>query len=156
MRDEVILTPAGLEKLRAELAELKGPKRHAASDAIREARSHGDLRENAAYHEAKLNQGRLEGRIADIEKILEVARVVEQADGEDGVAQLGSKIKLLDAKWEEEMTVEIVGSYEADPAEGKVSIDSPMGKALVGKKEGDEAEVEAPAGIQRYKILSVQ
>jgi len=152
MGEDVFLTKSGFEKLRLELAELKGPRRQAMSEAIREARSHGDLKENAAYHEAKLNQSRLEGRIAELERVLDIAEIVERPDSAQGTAHLGSSVTLFDFKWEEILIVELVGSFEADPSNGFVSIDSPMGSALVGKSEGAEVEVDAPAGVQRYRI----
>ncbi|MBA3726169.1 MAG: transcription elongation factor GreA [Armatimonadetes bacterium] len=156
MSEDVFLTKSGFEKLRVELAELKGPKRQAMSEAIREARSHGDLKENAAYHEAKLNQARLEGRIADLERVLDIAEIVERPESAEETAHLGSRVSLFDFKWEEELVVELVGSFEADPSNGLVSIDSPMGSALVGRSEDEEIEVDAPAGIQKYRIDKIE
>ncbi len=157
MANEILLTAAGLEKLKKELEDLKGPVRMDIAEAIREAKSHGDLKENAAYHEAKLNQTRLEGRIADLEKVLQVAKVVNRPDGSHGsMAHLGSKVRLKDLKWNDEIEVTLVGSYEADPALDLISITSPMGGALLGKVEGDEIEVDAPAGKQAYQVLEVK
>ncbi len=156
MSNEILLTSAGFEKLKKELEDLKGPIRMGVAEAIREAKSHGDLKENAAYHEAKLNQTRLEGRIADLEKVLQVAKVVERPDSSEHMAHLGSKVKLKDLKWADELTVTLVGSYEADPSTDLISITSPMGGALLGKVVGDEIEVEAPAGKQAYHILDIQ
>lgn len=155
MPKEVLLSQSGYDKLKAELEELKGPVKARIAEAIREAKSHGDLRENAAYHEAKLNQTRLEGRIADLEKVLHTARIVERPAGAENTAHLGSKIKLKDLKWGDELTVELVGSYEADPANDLISITSPLGSALIDKGVEDEIEVEAPAGVQKYKILAL-
>ena len=156
MSKDVFLTRSGYEKLQQELAELKGPRRQAMSESIREARSHGDLRENAAYHEAKLNQSRLEGRIADLEKVLEIAKIVERPGDSGDIAHLGSKVVLWDEKWKEELSVSLVGAFEADPTNGLVSLDSPIGAALIGKSEGDEVEVEAPGGLQKYKLLRIE
>lgn len=156
MANEILLTKAGFEKLQKELEELKGPIRMAVAEAIREAKSHGDLRENAAYHEAKLNQSRIEGRIADLEKILTTAKVVERPETEGDVAHLGSKVTLLDLEWGDELTVSLVGSFEADPANDLISIASPLGESMLGRAIHDEFEVEAPAGKQRYRILAIE
>ncbi|HLK16347.1 MAG TPA: transcription elongation factor GreA [Fimbriimonadaceae bacterium] len=155
MPHEILLTPAGHAKLEAELEELKGPVRMRIAEAIREAKAHGDLKENAAYHEAKLNQTRLESRIADLEKALQIAKIVERPSDAGDTAALGSKVKLLDIEFGDELTVELVGSFEADPAADLISIVSPMGEALLGKEIGDEVEIEAPGGILRYRVLSV-
>lgn len=155
MAHEVLLTKSGYEKLKLELETLKGPERTRVADAIREAKSHGDLKENAAYHEAKLNQTRLEGRIADLEKILNSARIVERPESSQETAHLGSKVLLKDLKWNDEVTVTLVGSYEADPANDMISITSPLGNALLDRVVGDEFEVEAPAGTLRYRVLQI-
>jgi len=155
MANEIMLTKAGFEKLRIELEELKGPILMAVAEAIREAKSHGDLRENAAYHEAKLNQTRLEGRIADLEKVLLTAKVVERPEHSGDMAHLGSFVDLVDLKFGDKFTISLVGSYEADPAQDMVSITSPLGSSLLGKFPGDEVVVEAPAGTQSYRIEKV-
>lgn len=151
---DYLVSREGLEKMREELAFLKGHERMRIADVIREARSHGDLRENAMYHEAKLNQKRLESRIAELERAVEFARVVDPS-GEQGVAELGSKVKLKDLTWDDEMIVTLVGSFEADPEKDLVSISSPIGKAALGRRVGEEFEVEAPAGTLRYRILAI-
>lgn len=153
MSSGVQFTREGFEKLKAELDELKGPRRSAIADAIREAKSHGDLKENAAYHEAKLNQTRLESRIAELEKALQTAKVVDHVTG--GGAQLGSKVGLLDMNFDEEFSVKLVGAFEADPTNDLISVASPLGEGLVGRAKGDEVEVKAPNGITRYRITSV-
>jgi transcription elongation factor GreA len=154
MSQDIFLTPTGRAKLIEELEELTGPRRQAVVEAIREARSHGDLRENAAYHEAKLNQGRLEARIAEINHILEVARSVERPDETEG-AHLGSTVVYLDLDSGKETSVTLVGQFEADPRNGLLSIESPVGSALVGKNAGDRIEVEVPAGTRKYEVKSV-
>jgi len=151
---EHLLTRQAYEKLQKELAELKGPVRHEVAEAIREAKSHGDLRENAAYHEAKLNQRRLDSRIADLEKLLQLAKIVE-GSGSGEVAELGGKVKLKDLEWDDELTITLVSSFEADPANDMISISSPLGEAILGKVVGDEVEVDAPAGKQRFKVLAL-
>jgi transcription elongation factor GreA len=153
MGSEVQFTREGFDKLKAELDELKGPTRMRIAEAIREAKSHGDLKENAAYHEAKLNQTRLESRIAELEKALLTAKIVEPSTA--GGAQMGAKVGLLDLDFDEELTVKLVGSFEADPANDLISVASPLGEALVGRTVGDEVEVKAPGGVTRYRIQSV-
>lgn len=155
MAKEIHFTREGFEKLKRELEELKGPERMRIAEAIREAKSHGDLRENAAYHEAKLNQTRLDSRINDLERALMLAKVVERSDSAIG-AGLGSKITLLDLEFEDELTVKLVGSFEADPARDLISIGSPLGEALLGAVVGGEIAVEAPAGVTRYRVLSIE
>lgn len=153
---EHVLTQAAFEKLKLELEDLKGPTRLRVAEAIREAKAHGDLRENAAYHEAKLNQARLESRIADLEKLLQIAKVVDGVPSGTDIAELGSKVKLLDLEWDEEMTISLVSSYEADPANDMISISSPLGSAVMGQGVDTEVEVDAPAGQQRYRILAIE
>ena len=155
MSREILLTKEGYEKLKLELEDLKGPVRQRIADAIREAKSHGDLKENAAYHEAKLNQSRMEGRVNDLEHILERAKIVERAVGGGEIAHLGSKVTLKDLQYGDELEVSLVGSFEADPAQEMISITSPLGAGLLGKVVGDEFEVEAPAGIQKYRVTAI-
>ena len=155
MANEFLVSADGLEKMREELKELKGPVRHKIADAIREAKAHGDLRENAAYHEARLNQRRLEARIADLEKAVLLAKVVEPK-GPAGGAQLGSVVTIQDAEFGEEFEVRLVGSFEADPANDLISISSPLGEALLGKVLGDVVDVESPDGTNRYEIKRVE
>jgi transcription elongation factor GreA len=149
------LTKEGYEKLKKELEELKGPVRMRIAEAIREAKAHGDLRENAAYHEAKLNQTRLDARIAELEKMFQLAKIVD-TEGVSAQARLGSKVKLLDLDFDDKLEINLVGSFEADPSRDLISINSPLGEALVGKGEGDEVEVAAPGGTSHYKILAVE
>ncbi len=155
MSNHVRLTRAGYDKLKQELEFLKGPERARIAEAIREAKSHGDLRENAAYHEAKLNQARLESRVADLEKVFQLAKIVEGPDGSDEGAQLSSRVTLLDLEFDDELTITLVGSYEADVARDLISISSPLGAAVLGRIAGDDVEVEAPAGTQRYRVITV-
>ena len=150
----VQFTPEGYEKLKAELDDLKGPRRAAIADAIREAKSHGDLKENAAYHEAKLNQTRLESRIAELEKALQTAKVVDHVTG--GGAQLGSSVEMVDLEFDETLKVKLVGAFEADPTNDLISVASPLGEAIIGRSAGEEIEVHAPAGIACYRIVRVE
>lgn len=153
MANEIQVTPEGFEKLKKELEELKGPVRMAVAEAIREAKAHGDLRENAAYHEAKLNQTRLDSRIAELEKAVQLAKVVQPV--KDGGAHLGSSIKLLDVEFDDEFMVRLVGDFEADADQNLISISSLLGQALIGKRKGDSVTVDAPAGKTEYKIVSI-
>jgi transcription elongation factor GreA len=156
MANAIQVTQEGFDKLKKELEELQGPTRMRVAEAIREAKSHGDLRENAAYHEAKLNQTRLESRINDLEKALMYAKIVERKDDGGVIAQLGSVVVVLDEEFGDEISITLVGSFEADPAQDMVSIGSPLGEAILGKIVGDIVEVAAPAGNSRYKILQIQ
>lgn len=155
MSQEMVLSLEGFEKAKKELEFLKGPERQRIADNIREAKSHGDLRENAMYHEAKLNQTRLEARIADLERIVQYARVVDRTGVDEDAAHLGSDVTLKDLAWDEEFTVKLVGEFEADPTNDLISVTSPLGKALMEQKAGAEVEVDAPAGKQKYIIVSV-
>ncbi len=150
-----MLSEEGFIKLKKELEFLKGPERQRVANDIREAKSHGDLRENAMYHEAKLNQRRLEARIADLDRTMQFARIVKEDEIEEGVAHLGSTIKLKDLQWKDEMVIQLVGEFEADPNEDKISVTSPLGQAVMEQKVGDEIEVQAPAGVQKYEILDI-
>lgn len=150
-----MLTPEGYQRLKEELDDLKSRARREIAEAIREAKSHGDLRENAAYHEAKLNKDRLEQRIGELEKMLLVAKIVERPEASENVAHLGSVVTLLDLEWGDKLKVTLVGSYEADPSKNLISITSPLGSAILGKEVGEEADVETPAGMQRYKVETI-
>lgn len=156
MSGDVLLTQEGFDRLKAELEQLKAVERLKVANNIREARSHGDLKENAMYHEAKLNQKRLEGRIADLEKVMQIAQVVERPENSGSIAHLGSLVTMLDLKWNDEIKMKLVGAFEADPTQDMISITSPIGVALVGKEVGDEFEYEAPAGRQKYRILAIE
>ncbi len=152
---EHVLTRSAYEKLHKEVEDLRGPTRLRVAEAIREAKSHGDLRENAAYHEAKLNQARLESRIAELEKLLQIAKVVESGAAGADMADMGHTITLMDLQWNDELKITLVSSYEADPTNDLVSISSPLGAAIMGQAIGAEIEVDAPAGKQRYRILEI-
>jgi transcription elongation factor GreA len=155
MSNDLLFTAEGLEKIRKELEQLKGPERARIADNIREAKSHGDLRENAMYHEAKLNQRRLESRIAELERVVQYARIIETS-GEEGKATLNCRVTLEDLEFGDTLTIELVGAFEADPINDKISIASPLGAAVLDRAVGDEIVVDAPAGEQRYKILNIE
>ena len=144
-----------LEELKKELEYLQTVRESEVADQIREARSFGDLSENSEYDEAKTEQGKLYSKIAEIKKLIENAEIVESSGGVDKVG-IGSRVTVRDVEFGDEESYQIVGSQEADPMLGKISDDSPFGRALVGKVEGDVAEVEAPVGSLFFEILSVQ
>ncbi len=154
---KVPLTIAGAEMLRAELQQLKTVERPRIIQAIQEARSHGDLSENAEYDAAKERQGFIEGRIAELESKLANAQIIDPAhiDG-DGRCVFGSTVDLQDTDSEDSVTYQIVGDDEADIKQGKISISSPIARALIGKYSGDVAEVQAPGGVKSYEILDVR
>jgi len=154
---KIPITIAGAEKLRAELQELKSVQRPAIAKAIGEARSHGDIAENAEYHAAKERQGFIEGRISDLESKLANVQLINPAllDA-DGRCVFGATVDLEDMKSGEVVTYQIVGDDEADIKQGKVSIGSPLARALIGKYPGDVAEVQAPGGVREYEILDVK
>lgn len=148
-----VLTPEGLEKLKKELLALKTVDRPAVIKRISEARELGDLSENADYHDAREQQSFIEGRIKDIEEMIRNSDVVASRGGK-GTVQLGSKVKVeVDG---DKFEYEIVGSNEADPLEGKISLESPVGSALIDHKAGDKVVAETPKGGVEYKILEVK
>lgn len=154
---KVPLTVTGAEKMRAELQELKGVQRPAIITAISEARSHGDLSENAEYAAAKERQSFVEGRIAELESKLSNAQIIDPASLEaDGRCVFGATVELEDMDNGEAVTYQIVGDDEADIKERKISISSPIARALIGKSSGDIAEVQAPGGVREYEILDVK
>jgi transcription elongation factor GreA len=154
---KIPITIAGAEKLRAELQELKTVQRPAIAKAIGEARSHGDIAENAEYHAAKERQGFIEGRISDLESKLANVQIINPAllDA-DGRCVFGATVDLEDTKSGEVVTYQIVGEDEGDIKQDKVSIGSPLARALIGKYSGDVAEVQAPGGVREYEILDVK
>ena len=157
MAKEYKLSPQRLKELQEEMNYLKTVREKEVADLIKEARSFGDLSENSEYDEAKNEQGKLYSRIAEVEGILQNCVVIEEAHDENHDAvRLGSKITVLDKEFNEQEVYQVVGSQEADPMNGRISEDSPFGKALLGNAVGDEVQVEAPAGVLRYRILEIQ
>ena len=149
-----LLTYAGLKKLEEELHDLKVVKRKEVAEKIKEAREQGDLSENAEYDAAKDEQRDIEARIEEIEKILKNVVVEDEVDLDK--ISVGCKVKVHDFEFEEDIELKIVGSTEANSLEGKISNESPVGKALIGAHTGDVVEVEMPAGIMKYKVLEIQ
>ncbi|MFN3397680.1 MAG: transcription elongation factor GreA [Sulfurimicrobium sp.] len=155
--NKVPLTVRGAELLRAELQNLKNVERPSVIAAIAEARSHGDLSENAEYDAAKERQSFIEGRIAEVEGKLSNAQIIDPRllDAE-GRCVFASTVELEDLESGDKVTYQIVGDDEADIKQGKISISSPIARALIGKSAGDVAEVQAPGGIREYEILDVK
>jgi len=154
---KVPMTVTGAQRLKAELHRLKTTDRPDVIRALAEARSHGDLSENADYDAAKERQGFIEGRIAEIEHKLAGAQVIDPAGIDaDGRVVFGATVDLRDAASGEQVTYQIVGDDEADIKHGKISVSSPIARALIGKNEGDTAEVQAPGGAREYEVLAVR
>ena len=150
-----LLTYAGLKKLEEELHDLKVVKRKEVAEKIKEAREQGDLSENAEYDAAKDEQRDIEARIEEIEKILKNAEVVVEDEVDLDKINVGCKVKVYDFEFDEEIELKIVGSTEANSLEGKISNESPVGQALMGKKIGDVVDVETQAGVIQYKVLDI-
>jgi transcription elongation factor GreA len=153
---EVILTPEGFKKLRAEIDHLSSAKRREVADRIRIAREFGDIAENAEYDDAKNEQALLEHRIAVLEERMRAARVIEKKEISKDVVSIGSHVKLRDMDAKQTVEYHIVGSAEANPAEYKLSNESPVGKAIIGKKKGEVVEVSAPRGSLKFKIMEIK
>ena len=151
-----LLTYAGLKKLEEELHDLKVVKRKEVAGKIKEAREQGDLSENAEYDAAKDEQRDIEARIEEIEKILKNVEIVVEDEVDSDKINVGCKVSLYDYDFDEEVEWKIVGSTEANSLEGKISNESPVGSALMGKSVGEEVEVETPAGIMKYKVLGIE
>ena len=151
-----LLTYAGLKNLEEELHDLKVVKRKEVAQKIKEAREQGDLSENAEYDAAKDEQRDIEARIEEIEKILKNAEVVVEDEVDLDKISVGCKVKLYDYEYEEEIEFKIVGSTEANSLQGKISNESPVGKALIGAKVDNVVKVEMPAGMVEYKVLEIQ
>lgn len=150
------MTAQGLKRLEDELRLLKTTERPAVIRAIAEARSHGDLSENAEYHAARERQSFIEGRIAELEEVTGAAEVIDPATLSGEHVKFGAQVKLVDEESDKETTYQIVGMYEADIKLGLLSISSPLAKAMIGKKPGDTISVPAPGGDRSYEILSVR
>ena len=155
MAKTIKITDDGLKKLQQELETLKTEGRDDIAEKIKVARGYGDLSENSEYDEAKNEQAKLEARILEIEAMLKNVEIIEDIKGNAKTVVIGCKVKVLDVEFGDEDEYRVVGSTEADSREGKISDESPMGKALLGKKLGDEVIVEAPAGEFKVKILEI-
>lgn len=152
---QTILTDEGLKKLEEELEQLKTVTRKEVADKIKVALSFGDLSENSEYDEAKNEQALVESRIVQIETMLKNVKILDEDELTNDIVSVGSKIKLFDKEFNEEVDYQIVGSTEADPMSGRISDESPVGQSLIGHKVGDVVEVETPGGVCLYEVLEI-
>ncbi|MBE6750054.1 MAG: transcription elongation factor GreA [Ruminococcaceae bacterium] len=155
MAKTIKITDDGLKKLQEELEILKTQGRADIAEKIKVARGYGDLSENSEYDEAKNEQAKIEARIVEIEAMLKNIEIIEDVKGKAKTVVIGVKVKVLDEEFGDESEYHVVGSTEADPRSGKISDESPVGKALLGKKIGDEVIIEAPGGEFKLKILEI-
>ncbi len=149
------MTPEGLSQLEDELRRLRSDERPAVIRAIAEAREHGDLSENAEYHAARERQGFIEGRLAELEAIISRAEVIDTSKLSGDVVRFGASVALADMDTDEESNYRLVGSHEADIGKGRISVTSPLGRALIGKTIGDTVEVTTPRGSKAYEVVKV-
>jgi len=153
--DKIPITKNGLENLKAELSHLEKVEKPRNIRAIEEARSHGDLSENAEYHAAKEKQSFLVGRINELKDVIGKSEIIEVDDGPADSVVFGRTVLLYNVQTDEEVTYQLVGPYESDPENGKISVTSPLGQALIGREEGDEVKVRTPSGIQEYEVIEI-
>lgn len=151
----ILLTDEGLKNLEEELEMLKTVRRKEIAEKIKVALSFGDLSENSEYDEAKNDQAMTEARIADIESMLKNVKLIDEEELTTEIIHIGSKVRVNDVEFDEVCDYQIVGSSEADPANGRISDESPVGKSLLGHKTGDRIEVETPGGIMVYEVLEI-
>ena len=156
MAKEYRISAERLEELQKELTYLKTVREKEVAEQIKEARSFGDLSENSEYDEAKNEQGKLYSRMAELEEILSNYTIIDDSEKSADMIHVGTTVVVKDLEFDEEETYEIVGSQEADPMNGRISEESPFGKALLGRKVGEEVIVEAPAGNLHYQILKIE
>ncbi|MBX2855856.1 MAG: transcription elongation factor GreA [Rhodobacteraceae bacterium] len=154
--DKIPMTAQGYAKLEVELKQLKSEERPAVIKAIAEAREHGDLSENAEYHSAREKQSFIEGRIMELEGMISRADVIDPLKLNGEKIKFGATVQLMDEDTEEEKTFQIVGEVEADIEAGRLNVNSPLARALIGKEEGDSVEVMTPGGGRSYEVMSVK
>ncbi len=153
---EVVLTLGGYEKLEEELEHLRTVKRKEVAERIKTAISFGDISENSEYDDAKNEQAFIEGRIITLEKMLRNATIVDENQTDNKVVSIGNQVLIKDLEYDEEIEYTIVGSAESDPTDQKISNESPVGEAIIGRKVGDVVEVKVPAGVIEYEILDIK
>jgi len=154
--DKIPFTKDGLKKLREELRHLAKVDRPRNIQAIEEARSHGDISENAEYHAAKEKQSFLSGRINELKSVISKSEVIEVGAGPTDCVVFGCTVLLYNIKTEEEVIYQLLGPYESDPEKGKISVTSPLGQALIGKEVGDEVKAKTPGGVNEYEIIEIR
>lgn len=153
---EVLLTQEGYDNLEKEINYLKTEKRGEIAERIKVALGYGDLSENSEYDEAKDAQAENENKIAELELKLKYAKIIDESEIDTKTVQVGNVVKLYDEEFKEEVTYTIVGSTEVDLSQGRISNESPIGAAIMGKKKGATVEVQTPAGVAKYKVLSIK
>lgn len=154
--EKIPMTAAGFQRLEKELRQLKQVERPAVIEAIAEARAHGDLKENAEYHAAKEKQSFIEGRLQELEAVVSRAEIIDVAALSGETIKFGATVTVVDEDSEEEITYQLVGDYEADINRQLISISAPIGRALIGKKQGSNIEVITPKGTRFYEVLAVE
>jgi transcription elongation factor GreA len=154
--EKIPITRAGLERLRGELTQLVNVERPKNIRAIEEALGHGDLSENAEYHAAKERQSFLEGKINELKTVIGSSEVIEMENGPADRVVFGRTVILYNLKTDEEVSYQLLGPYESDPENGKISVKSPLGQALIGREEGDSVKVKTPKGINEFEILEIR
>ena len=152
---EIVLTYEGMKERSEELQNLKIVKRKEVAEKIKEAREQGDLSENAEYDSAKEEQAEIEARIVVLEKMLKNAKIIDEDEIEAGKVGVGSRVVLYDFEYDEEQTYLVIGSAEADPVNGKISNESPLGSVLIGRSAGEVVNIEAPDGVLKFKIVEI-
>jgi transcription elongation factor GreA len=153
--ERIPITKQGLDKLKGELDHLEKKDRPENIRAIEEARSHGDISENAEYHAAKEKQSFIDGRIKELRSVIGKAEVIDVDEGPADSVVFGRKVLLYDIHTEEEKTFQLVGPYDSEPEKGRISVKSPLGQALIGRRVADEIRVKTPGGIQEYEIVEI-
>ncbi len=154
--EKIPFTKGGLEKLQLELNQLIKVERPSNINAIEEARSHGDLSENAEYHAAKERQSFLEGRINELQDVIGRAEVIDAENAPTDRIVFGHTVVLYDLQTDEEISYQLLGPYESDPENGKISVTSPLGSALIGRSEGDEVKAKTPGGVKEFEIVEIK
>ena len=153
--ERIPFTPEGLEKLKAKLNHMETVERIENIKAIEEARAHGDLRENAEYHAAKERQALIEAKIRELRDIVGRAEIIDSSSEKSDRVVFGKKITLYDINTGKKVIYQLVGPYESEPENGRISINSPLGRSLIGKEVGDEISVRTPSGVQEFEILEI-
>lgn len=154
--EKIPITPVGYRRLQEEIKNLKSVERPAVIKAIAEAREHGDLSENAEYHAARERQSFIEGRISELEDITKRSEIIDLSKMTGETVRFGAIVLLADEETDDEVSYQVVGEFEADIDQGRISISSPLGRALIGRQVGDSVEVESPRGIRYFELVKVQ
>ena len=154
--ERVPITKEGLEKIKTELEQLESVERPQNIKAIEEARAHGDLSENAEYHAAKERQSFIDGKITELKSVIGKSEVIEVESGPTDRVVFGRSVLLYNIDTDEEITYQLLGPYESKPEDGRISIHSPLGSALIGREVGDEVKVNTPSGVQEFEILEIK